>query len=85
MRICKALPGKTVFLTYSLIHAVSIHSLDTAFFPRRKGETVVLESIDRGAWRKIKYICILDFRETRKQMKVKFFKSRALITSKSPT
>ena len=25
MRICKALPGKTVFLTYSLIHAVSIH------------------------------------------------------------
>ena len=46
---------------------------------------MILESIDQGAWRKINYLCILDFRETRKQMKVKFFKSRALITSRSPT
>lgn len=46
---------------------------------------MVLESFDRGAWRKINYICILDFSETRKQMKVTFFNSRAVITSKSPT
>lgn len=46
---------------------------------------MVVESFGRGAWRKINYICILDFRETRKQMNVVFFKSRALITSKSPT